>query len=392
VTVAVAGAGIGGLTAALALARRGFSVSIYERVDHLEEVGAGIQLTPNALHVLLALGLGPALEASMVRLDAVLIRGSANGKLIQRLPLDICDISWGAPYAVIHRADLQAVLLAAVRREAGITLKLGQAVETVTQDTTGVSLGFASGHADVHARMLIGADGLWSSVRKSLGRKEPPCFTGKRAWRAMIAMADAPKLMQGRATGLWLGDEAHLVHYPVRGGSQLNLVAVTTDKDASAGWSAPRKATQLLPSFAGWEPRAKNLLASVADWRTWPLFDRPPDPSMAEGCIALLGDAAHPMLPFVAQGGAAAIEDAAELAATLGGPDVEDLPARLQAWSALRLPRVSRLQAEARSNGERYHWRWPLSAARNLGLKALGGRRMLERYDWIYGWKPGSAL
>ncbi|OCC01693.1 hypothetical protein BA190_27405 [Labrys sp. WJW] len=384
--IAIAGAGIGGLAAALALARRGFAVEIYERAATLEEAGAGIQLTPNALNVLFGLGLAAALEAHMVRLEAVRIRKGATGALIQELPLDACPARWGAPYGVIHRADLQAVLVEAVRRH-GIPLKLGREIRTARQDGQQVTLSFAGTDPDVSARMLIGADGLWSKLRLQLGL-EPPRFAGRRAWRAVIPMQDAPALFQGLKTGLWLGGNAHFVHYPVRSGQALNLVAVTHDVDAGPGWSAPQPLAALLPHYAGWDGRLRALLATVPQWRTWPLFEGRADNRIATGRIALIGDAAHPMLPFIAQGGAAAIEDAAELAAQLSGADDNDVPARMQEWSRLRLPRVRRIQAEAHSNGERYHWRWPLASARDLGLSALGGRRLLERYDWLYGWKP----
>ncbi len=383
--IAIAGAGIGGLTAALTLARRGFDVAIHERAAQLEAAGAGIQLPPNALNVLYGLGLGPALERTMVRLDAVVIRKAATGKLIQRLPVDLCQRRWGAPYGVIHRADLQAVLLDAVEL-LGIPLALGHEVATARQDDAGVTLSFASGQPDLRARLLIGADGLWSSTRKSLAPDRTPRFAGRRAWRAVIPMSEMPETFRGKVTGLWLGERAHLVHYPVRGGEAFNLVAVVHDRDSAPGWSTPQNVGALLPHFEGWDGRVLSLLAGVPDWRTWPLHEGAPGAAMASGRIALLGDAAHPMLPFMAQGGAAAIEDAAELAAQLAAPGEDS--ARLQAWSALRLPRVSRIQAEAHANGERYHWRRPLSTARDLGLAALGGRRMLERYAWVYGWKP----
>ncbi|WP_413993351.1 FAD-dependent monooxygenase [Labrys okinawensis] len=387
-TIAIAGAGIGGLTAALALHRRGLEVAVYERSAKLETAGAGIQLTPNALNVLFGLGLRPSLEHTMVRLDAVIIRQARSGKLIQRLPLEICEQRWRAPYGVIHRADLQAVLLNAVRQQ-GIPLALRHEVGGVAQDKTGVSLSFASGQPDVEARLLIGADGLWSSVRKSVIPSELPRFAGKRAWRAVLPLHAVPGFFNGKVTGLWLGERTHLVHYPVFAGEALNLVAITQDRDDSPGWSKPQPSHGLLSHFQGWDPRVHTLLAGVADWRTWPLYEGRPGTSMAHGRIALLGDAAHPMLPFLAQGGGAAIEDAAELACQLATPG-DDI-ARLKAWSALRLPRVRRIQAEAHANGERYHWRWPLSTARDLGLATLGGRRMLERYDWLYGWKPAET-
>jgi len=387
-TIAIAGAGIAGLTAALALHARGFDVAIYERADRLEAAGAGIQLSPNALHVLFDLGLGPALDETMVRQDAVLIRQGVSGKLVQRVPLEFCERRWGAPYGVIHRGDLQSVLLEAVRQR-GIPLALGHDVGAIAQDASGVRISFLSGQSGIEARILVGADGLWSSVRKSLGLTEPPRFTGKRAWRAVLAMDDVPDFFHGKVTGLWLGERAHLVHYPVRGGAAFNVVAITHDRDATPGWSTPQKPEALLPHFADWDGRIVAMLRSVADWRTWPLYERRCDRPMARDRVALIGDAAHPMLPFMAQGGGAAIEDAAELAAGLAGPD-EDA-SRLLAWSALRVPRVSRIQAEAHANGERYHWRWPLSTVRDLGLAALGGPRMLERYAWLYGWKPAKT-
>jgi salicylate hydroxylase len=386
-TIAIAGAGIGGLTTALALAQRGFDVAIHERAERLEEAGAGIQLTPNALNVLFGLGLRAGLDEQMVRPDVMRIRRGANGKLIQSLPLDLCERRWGSPYGVIHRADLQAVLLEAVQRQ-GIPLGLGHDVGAVKQDGAGVDISFATGQPAIRADLLIGADGLWSTIRTSLGLTEPPRFAGKRAWRAVLPMEEVPALFRGKAAGLWLGERAHLVHYPLRAGKAFNLVAVTHDTDTGAGWSTPQGVGALLPHFAGWDDRVRSLLGSIPDWRTWPLFERPLETAMARGRIALLGDAAHPMLPFVAQGGACAIEDAAELAAQLGRSRSGDAVARLQSWSALRLPRVSRIQAEARGNGERYHWRWPQSAIRDIGLATLGGRRLLERYDWIYGWKP----
>jgi len=388
-SVAVVGAGIGGLTAGLALARRGFDVAIFERSAALEAAGAGIQLTPNALGILFALGLGPALDRSMVRVGAVVLRRGATGQTIVRLPLERCEARWGAPYGVIHRADLQAVLLGAAEREAAITLHYGCRLDAATEDAGGVTLRFVDGRQE-RAAALVGADGLWSSVRRSLGRTTPPRFAGRRAWRAVIATAEVPDLLRGAATGLWLGAGAHLVHYPVRGGDAVNLVAVTRDDDASPGWSTPQDIARLVPHFAGWDRGIRALLGAHRDWRTWPLFDRPADAALAQGRIALLGDAAHPMLPFVAQGGAAAIEDAAVLAAAMARPGAGGIAESLARYSAERLPRVTKLQAEARSNGARYHWSWPLSAARDAGLAAIGGRRLLERYNWIYGWKPAA--
>jgi salicylate hydroxylase len=387
-SIAISGAGIGGLTAALALARRGWQVCLFERMATLQEAGAGIQLSPNAMKVLAGLGLGETLEPHLTLPTAIVIRRGHDDSEVVRMPLANAAARWGAPWGVIHRHALQAALAQAVAGEPAIRLHLGNPIEALKPDSSGVEV-LLQGGKGFRVDAAIGADGLWSTARLALGLREPPVYAGKWAWRLVAPMAGLPPTMQGAETTLRLHSASHLVHYPVSGGQSLNLVAVTHEQVAGEPqWSRePRSGDAIAARFKGWAPQLVEALAAQSGWRTWPLHDRPAATIMAAGRIALLGDAAHPMLPFLAQGAAAAIEDAAVLAACLA-PGEPDVPAALQRYANARLARVGRIQAEARQNGARYHWPWPFSAARDAGMKALGGDRLLARYDWLYGWRP----
>lgn len=389
--IAIIGGGIGGLTAALALARRGWRVDVFERAGELREAGAGVQLSPNAMKVLAALGLAAALEPHLTLPDAILIRRGRDDALIARMKLTNAVARWRAPWGVIHRQALQGVLGEAAAREGAITLHLACPVESLTQDQAGATLQLRDGRR-IHADAAIGADGLWSTARGALGFDRPPVFARKWAWRLVAPLAGLPASLRGNQTTLRLNEASHLVTYPVRGGESLNLVAITRESDpGKPDWSRePRPGEAIAARFKGWSAPLVAALAAQQGWHTWPLYDRPPANVMAKGRVALLGDAAHPMLPFLAQGAAAAIEDAAVLASLLS-PQEQDIAGALQRYAAARLPRVGRIQAEARRNGERYHWPRPLSALRDAGLRALGGERLLGRYDWLYGWEPPAC-
>lgn len=228
--VAIAGAGIGGLTAALSLAQRGFKISVYEKSAKLEEVGAGIQLSPNAFRILDMLGLGGTLRSYIAEPDSIVVREGADGREIVRMPLQNAQARWGAPYAVIYRADLQKILLDAVLT-AGVSVHLSSAVETVS------SVGrFESDGAWQDADVVIGADGLWSIVREGFAESYPPHFAGRRAWRTTLPASHAPEWLRENETGLWLGPGAHLVHYPVRGGAEVNLVAIGESREFKLSW------------------------------------------------------------------------------------------------------------------------------------------------------------
>ncbi len=387
-TIVIAGAGIGGLTAALALTRAGFRAVVLEQATRLEETGAGIQLSPNATHVLFDLGLAERLRPLAVAPEAIRVVNGASGCDIVRVPLgDAAEQRYGAPYWVIHRADLQAALAITAAENPDVTLRLGTRVEDFAIHQHGVTVEArdAQGLRDEQGIALIGADGVWSTLRMRLGERRAPRFAKRTAWRAVLPAARVTAEFRECVTGLWLGRDAHLVHYPVKDGREINVVAIVRDDWREPGWSAPGQPQELAARFAAFAAPARALIAAPERWQKWALFDRAAGGSGAEGPVTLLGDAAHPMLPFLAQGGAMAIEDAGVLAHCLARD--EDMTGALRAYESARRARVARAQREARRNAWRYHLAGPLGLARNAFLAAMGGEKLLRRYDWLYGWR-----
>jgi salicylate hydroxylase len=392
-TVIVAGAGIGGLTAALAIARHGLHVTVFDQAQRLEEIGAGIQLSPNASRILIALGLGEQLRRHVVAPEELRIMNARTARVLARAPLGaVAEKRYGAPYWVIHRGDLQAVLIDAVRVHPGIVLNLGARVEDFALNENGVTVFARSAQHRVEDRgvALVAADGLWSSLRRRLGHRREPRFARRTAWRA-LARADAlmPEL-RAPAVNLWFGTRAHLVHYPVRGGSLINVVAIVRDDWREPGWSAPGERAEILARYRTpmWSAVPRAILAAPEHWQKWALYDRPPLARWGKGAVTLLGDAAHPMLPYLAQGAAMAIEDAAVLAQRLA--DARDDPAgAMRRYERQRRERTARAQRAARRNGIVYQLGGPGAFLRTLALTAIGGERLLARYDWLYGWRPG---
>jgi salicylate hydroxylase len=388
-TIIVAGAGIGGLTAALALAREGFRVIVLEKAERLEEAGAGLQLSPNASRVLIGLGLKPRLSRAVTP-EAVCLMSAVNGGEIARLSLDGKD----APYWVIHRADLQAALRDEVESCSDIELRLGCQFEDVSPHAKGLTVIQRSGAArrEEPAVALIGADGIWSAVRHHLLPDVQPRFSGLIAWRGTLDTTQLPREYTSRRVQLWMGPNAHLVAYPISGARQINVVAVVPGQWNRPGWSEPGDANEIKSVFvaARWHAIPRMLISAVDGWRKWALFTVPGGGQWADGAVALLGDAAHAMLPFAAQGAAMAIEDAAVLAKCIAERQNEGaaaLSAALQRYARLRRPRVVRVQRSARQAGRIYHLAGPLALARDLVIQAMGPKRMLSRQNWIYDWR-----
>ncbi|MFH6785720.1 MULTISPECIES: FAD-dependent oxidoreductase [Methylobacterium] len=387
--VAVVGAGIGGLTAALSLSARGHDVTLVERRTAFSEVGAGLQLSPNASRILTDLGLGMPLRRVAGEPARVRIRSLATARDIGEIALgEAMRERFGAPYWVVHRADLQTILLDAARSRPGIRLRVGRAVTGVQEGATAVTLTLASdgGRTEtLTADLVVAADGVRSALRKALDRRalRP---RGEAAWRATLPREAVPPDFLADETGLWLGPGRHVVHYPINGGRRLNLVAVVPDEGASDDWGARGEPARLRAAFADAAPPLAGLLARPESWLVWSLVDCPAARPMARGRIALLGDAAHPVLPFLAQGAALAIEDAAVLAACL--TPAQPVPAALAAYSRARTERVRTIQAHARRNGRIYHAGPLVSAARDVVMGRLGPMQMTERYAWLYGWRP----
>ncbi len=389
----IAGAGIGGLCAALCLARKGWRVSIYEKAKFLDESGAGLQLSPNASAILQKIGLVERLGRFALCPEAITIRRARDGATLARMPLRDAERRWGAPYLVVHRADLQRALLDAAARASGIRLLTDAAVNGFELGASRVSavIGQCGVRGQAEGDCLIGADGVHSFVRQSLGFGSAR-FARKTAWRALVEAARVPAAMRREETTLWLGRGAHLVHYPLRGGAVINVVAIVEENcwsGAESFWASPGDPRDLMPRFAGWDRSARELLCAAAGWRKWPLFDCPPAASWVRGRVALLGDAAHAMLPFLAQGAAQAIEDAGALGEALDqGKDIE---AGLRAYQALRRARATRVQKESRRQAAIYHLSGPAAFFRDAALRALSGETLLARYDWLYAASSGQG-
>jgi salicylate hydroxylase len=398
-TIFIAGAGIGGLTASLALAKQGFRVVILEKAERLEEAGAGLQLSPNASRVLIDLGLQPRLAARAVTPDAISIMSARSGGEVVRLPLgEAATARAGAPYWVVHRADLQSALQAQVNDNPDIELRLGCQFEDVVRHAKGLTVVQRSGmrRREELALALIGADGIWSTVRHHTFPQTQPQFSGLIAWRGTLEATQLPREYTSRRVQLWMGPNAHLVAYPISGAREINIVAAVPGTWNRTGWSAPGEPNEIRNVFASstWPGPARMMIGAVDDWRKWALFTVPEGGEWTDGAIALLGDAAHAMLPFAAQGAGMAIEDAAALAHCLSrgvGESAGGVPAALKRYARLRRSRVARVQRFARQAGRIYHLSGPEAFARDLAIKAIGARRMLARQDWIYDWRCETA-
>ena len=388
--VLVAGGGIGGLAAALACARAGLPVQLFERSPALAEVGAGIQLGPNVTRLLQAWGLTVRLQAVAAYPENLVIRGVDTGAELGRLRLGAqTRARYGAPYATIHRADLQALLLQAVQAEAGVALTLDQAITGFEQDATGVSVQHADGHQTPGA-LLVGADGLWSRVRQHLLGDGAPRLIGHQAYRALLPQAELPAALRCQDVVVWLGTGLHLVQYPVRGGDWLNVVALVEDRTQHqnpgdrSGWDHAALGADLQQLLHGAAPALQTLVQAMGGWRLWHLQLRDTVASasqMAQGRVALLGDAAHPMLPYLAQGAGMAIEDAQALGQTLAASGAT--PAALTQYAQARWQRNARVQKRALRNAWIFHASGPTRWGRDLAMRLLG-ERLLD-LPWLYG-------
>lgn len=392
-TIVVAGAGIGGLTAALALAARNFRVVILEKSERLEEAGAGIQLSPNASRVLIELGLEPLLAPHVTTLDAVSMMSARTGREIVRIPLgEPAAFHYGAPYWIVHRADLQSALLAKISEHPDIELRLGCQFEDFATHAKGVTVVQRKGTSREQETVLalVGADGLWSGVRNHLFPETRPAFSGRIAWRGMIDASQIPRDFGDKRVQLWMGPNAHLVAYPVSGGKRVNVVVIIESAWNRPGWSEPGDAREIKQFFEApkWPVAARLMVASVENWRRWALYTMKAGGVWSKGPVTLLGDASHAMLPFMAQGAGMAIEDAAMLA-NCASQTPADLAAAFSRFSGQRRARVARVQRAAQQAGRIYHLRGPAAMARDLAIKTIGGERLLSRQDWIYDQRSG---
>ena len=386
--IIVAGAGVGGLSAALALARAGRYAIVLERAPALAEFGAGLQLGPNATRRLANWGALDRLKDLAPAPQGVDIRSARNGSVLASLPVGDAERRWGAPYLVAHRADLLTALADAAARNPRIEVRLGCSMEGWRAGIDGVTI-HVEGRPDLSGAALIGADGLRSRVREGLGLTTPdgPRYSGRTSWRALIPASAVPaELLQARGS-LWLGPGAHLVLYPLRNASVLNAVAIVqdewTDLDAPDFWSSHGDAAFLASRFQGWTREARELIGVAPEWRRWPLYTRAPVERWSVGRVTVLGDAAHAMAPFLAQGAAQAIEDADALGLAFAASP-KDEAAALDAYQRARVARANRIQAASFRQGRIYHLSGPAAFARDLAMKAMGAQGLAKAVDWIY--------
>ncbi len=387
--VAVVGAGIGGLTAGLCLAEAGITdVTLFERATVLSEIGAGIQISPNGSRILHELGLGPALESAAVRPSTGDMRRWEDWSLLSSSPLgDVVVTEYGFPYYHVHRADLLRALVDAVPAS---QVELGRRLVGLDPAPDGaVSLRFAGGATAV-ADVVIGADGIHSVVREALLGPEAPRFSGNSAWRGMVPADRLTDLGLPVASTVVMGPGRHFVYYFVAAGRLVNWVGVApTETWTLESWTAPGRIEEALADFDGWNPVVRRLIAEVGqasrDVYRWALYDRDPLPTWGDGAVTLLGDAAHPMLPFMAQGACQAIEDGAVLAACLAA--VSDPVRALRRYEDLRRERTASVQLAARRNETTFHLPdGPEQQARDEQLAATSGERTVHRNAWVFGY------
>lgn len=380
----VVGAGIGGLAAALALLRRGWDVETLERAPALTEVGAGVQISPNGMKVLAALGVADTVAARSYEPEALEMRLGRSGRRLFRIPQGATiRRRYGAPYLQVHRADLLEVLETAVRGAGGV-IRTG-----VTVDDYHGPAAMAGGETVARGDVLIGADGLRSAVRDAMLEPQPPRFTGVVAWRATVPATVVRAFSLAPGTCAWVGDGRHCVTYPLRGGELINFVGlVERNEPEGESWDTVGDRADALSDFAGWAPPVRAILEAAGTVLRWPLYDRPELPRWTDGAVALLGDACHPMLPSFAQGACMALEDAWRLGLELGD-GTGDIPGALQRYETIRRPRATAVQDGARANLARFHKRDWLTAAFGFAPIWAAGRiapwLIAGHTAWVYG-------
>lgn len=385
--IIIAGAGIAGLTAALSFAAKGFSVRLFERRERLEEVGAGLQLSPNATRILGPLGVLEHLGRSAVRPQAILLKNAADLATLARVPLGrSAETRWRAPYLVAHRADLQRALLECVRRQPAITLETGVQVTDAAFAPEGVTVNLegAATRRRGSCRLLIGADGVWSRLRQITGA-DPSRFAGLVAYRSVVPAGQREATIAvSDAVTAFLSPRFHLVAYPIRGGDLINFVAIARAPEIPAGWGARADTAPLFSALEKAAPDLIRLVKSGPTWTAWPIHDMSSEGKWIHpGGLALIGDAAHAMTPEAAQGAAMAIEDAALLAELAACEN--DTRMLLETFERLRRPRVSRVVRRGRFNRFVWHARGPVALARNLALRLRREDSLAAGLDWLYG-------
>jgi len=393
--VVIAGAGVAGLTAALSFATRGFLVTVFERAVHLEEVGAGLQLSPNATRILRSLGVLEHLKRGAVQPLAIVLKDAATLASLARMPLGAStERRWGAPYLVAHRADLQHALLERVHEFPAITLVTGAEVRDARFSPGRVAVKFQlrGSERQEFCRLLVGADGVWSRLRPLAGGGESR-FSGFVAYRAVLRLSghQAENEIVSRDTvTAFLSPRFHLVAYPLRGGAEINLVAITKGVEMGRRWADNADMAPLYAAASSAAPALSALIARAGRWTAWPLHQAERSARWVHpGGLAMIGDAAHALTPYAAQGAAMAIEDAALLAELVTGR--ADTASALAAFEELRRPRLARVARRGDFNRFVWHAGGPVALARNLVLRWKSEESLAADLDWLYGYDATAA-
>ena len=388
--VLVAGGGIGGIAAALALVRQGFAVKVLEQAPQLGEIGAGIQLGPNAFAAFDALGIGEIARARAVYTDEMVMHDALDETLVGRIPTGAAfRRRFGNPYAVIHRADVHGSLLEGARATGRVEVATATQVQRVEQDDDGVTVFDAKGgrHRGV---ALIGADGVKSAVRRQYVGDEAR-VSGHVVYRAVVDKRDFPADLQWNAAAIWVGPNCHLVHYPLRGGEQYNVVVTFHSRDKEA-WSVREGSRdEVLSYFEGVCPRARQLIELPKDWKRWATADREPIAQWNFDRVTLLGDAAHPTLQYLAQGACMAMEDAVTLGEALRVSH-NDFGRAFALYQRSRVARTARIVLSAREMGRIFHAKGVERLVRNELWTGRSPDRFYDAMEWLYGWKAENCL
>jgi len=388
----IAGAGIGGLTAALAALRRGLDVEIYEQAPELKEVGAGVQLSANGTRVLYELGIGEELKALSCEAAGKEIRLWNTGETWKLFDLGQVSVErYGYPYFTVYRPDLLDVLATAVRRLKPDAIRLGARCTGLTQ--TGGKIRLALESQTIEGDALVGADGVHSRLRQALFGEDKPQFTGIIVWRGIVPMEKLPPRMARRVGVNWVGPGGHVVHYPLRAGKLMNFVGALEGREwRTESWSARGTTEGLAADFAGWHEEVHALIRAIPEPHTWALMVRPPLPRWTTGRVTLLGDACHSMVPFLAQGAVMAIEDALVLSRALTEGS-GDIPERLQRYESARRERTRRAVEGSADNIARFHNRAladPVKA-REYVEREWAGQNVAARYEWLFRYDAATA-
>lgn len=390
--ILIAGGGIGGLATAAGLARQGIESVVLEKSDRFGEIGAGIQLGPNAFHAFDRLGVGDAARSMAVYIENLRLMDAISGEEITRIPLgEAFRTRMGNPYAVVHRGELHRVFLDACISSDLVELHTGSPVISYEQDETGVTVNLPESKR-VRGAALIGADGLWSNVRRQMCDDGPPRVSGHTTYRSVIPMEHMPDDLRWNAATLWAGPKCHIVHYPLSGWKSFNLV-VTYHNDAPEPVAGkPVERDEVRRGFEHVAPMARQVIDCASDWKLWVLCDRDPIMNWTDGRVALLGDAAHPMLQYFAQGACMAMEDAVCLSRAIAESGGRDTARALLLYQNVRNLRTARVQLQSREIGEHiYHPAGAHAALRNALMTARSEDEWYDEIEWLYGYKCQNA-